>query len=80
MHTIRTFITVISKNLVMEKNELQIAIEKIEKEIEYLYTDYNRMLNQCQAFQDIILLRLKIKHAEESLRLKKRILYSPLAH
>ena len=64
----------------MKENELQVAIERIEKEIECLYTDYQIMLNQCQAFHDIILLRLKIKQAEESLRLKKRMLYSPLAN
>jgi len=63
----------------MKENELQAAIERIEKEIECLYTDY-QMLNQCQAFHEIILLRLKIKQAEESLRLKKRMLYSPIAN
>lgn len=64
----------------MKENELQVAIKRIEKEIEYLYTDYKRMLSQCEAFHDIISLRLKIKHAEESLRLKKRMLHSPIAN
>jgi hypothetical protein len=64
----------------MKENELQAAIERIEKEIECLHTDYQRMLNQCEAFHDIVFLRLKIKQAEESLRLKKRIFCLPASN
>jgi hypothetical protein len=59
----------------MTYNDLNTAIEKLEKEIQYLYTDCQRMLNQYESFNDIRMLRLKLKHAEESLRLKKRIRY-----
>ena len=62
----------------MKNNDLNSAIEKLEKEIQYLYTDYQRMLNQYESFNDIKATRQKIKHAEESLRLKKRILYISL--
>ena len=58
----------------MKHNDLLKAIERLEKELEYLYVDYNRMLNQYQAFHEIKLVILKIKQAEESIRLKKRIL------
>ena len=58
----------------MKYNDLSKAIERLEKELDYLYVDYNRMLNQYEAFHEIKLIILKIKQAEESLRLKKRIL------
>jgi len=53
-------------------------IERLEREIQYLYIDYKRMLSQYQAFNEISAVRLKIKHAEESLRLKRRMLYVSL--
>ena len=62
----------------MKNNDLNSAIEKLEKEIQYLYTDYERMLAQFESFNDIKTVKQKIKHAEESLRLKKRILYISL--
>jgi hypothetical protein len=62
----------------MKNNDLNKAIEKLEKEIQYLYTDYKRMINQYESFNDIKMIRLKLKHAEESLRLKKRIRYISL--
>ena len=57
----------------MKNDNLNDAIEKLQKEIQYLYTDYKRMLNQYESVNDLKTLRIKIKHAEESLRLKKRI-------
>lgn len=56
------------------KNDLNKAIQRLEKEIQYLYSDYERMLNRDESFSDIKAVRIKIKQAEESLRLKKRIL------
>lgn len=53
-------------------------IERLEKEIQYLHIDYQRMLSQYQAFKEISTVRLKIKQAEESLRLKRRMLYVSL--
>jgi hypothetical protein len=50
-------------------------IERLEREIQYLYIDFKRMLSQYHAFNEISTVKLKIKHAEESLRLKKRILH-----
>ena len=62
----------------MKNSDLNKAIENLEKEIRYLYSDYQRMLNQYESVNDIKAARQKIKHAEESLRLKKRILYISL--
>lgn len=56
------------------KNDLNKAIQRLEKEIQYLYADYERMLNCYESFNEIKAVRIKIKQAEESLRLKKRIL------
>jgi hypothetical protein len=56
--------------------DLNIAIQKLEREIQYLHVDYKRMLNQYQTFYDLKALRQKIKHAEESLRLKRKILHT----
>jgi len=64
----------------MTNDELNITIEKMEREIRYLYIDYKRMLCQYQTFYELKALRQKIKHAEESLRLKKRILSMSLSH
>ena len=62
----------------MKNNDLNNAIEKLEKEIQYLYTDYERLLSRYESFNDIRAIKQKIKQAEESLRLKKRILYISL--
>jgi len=59
-------------------NDLTKAIEKLEKEIQFLQVDYKRILSRNETFIDITILRLKIKQAEESLRLKKRILLSSM--
>jgi len=64
----------------MKNDELNTTIEKMEREIKYLYMDYKRMLSQYQTFNELRTLRLKIKHAEESLRLKRRILSMSLSH
>jgi len=58
----------------MKNNDLSKAIERLEKEIQYLYIDYNRMLSQYEAFNEIRIIIQKIKQAEESLRLQRRIL------
>ena len=60
------------------KNDLNKAIHMLEKEIQYLYSDYVKMLNSDESFSDIKAVRIKIKQAEESLRLKKRILHISL--
>lgn len=57
------------------KSHAELSIEKMEREIQYLYIDYKRMLSQYHAFNELKQLRQKIKHAEESLRLKKRMLH-----
>lgn len=62
----------------MKNTDLNKAIEKLEREIKYLYSDYQRMLNQYESFNDIQVVKQKIKQAEESLRLKRRILYISL--
>jgi uncharacterized protein (UPF0335 family) len=62
----------------MKNNDLYKNIERLEKEIQYLYHDYKKMLGQHESFNDIKTVRIKIKQAEESLRLKKRILYISL--
>jgi len=59
----------------MKNNDLGNSIEKLEQEIQHLYADYERMLTQYESFYAIKAIRLKIKQAEESLRLQKRILY-----
>ncbi len=60
------------------KNDLNNAILRLEKEIRYLYSDYEKMLSRDESFSEIKAVRIKIKQAEESLRLKKRILYISL--
>jgi hypothetical protein len=62
----------------MENSDLNKAIERLEKEIQYLHVDYKRMLSRHEKLTAITDLRLKIKQAEESLRLKKRILHFTL--
>ena len=58
----------------MKNNDLSKAIERLEKEIQYLHIDYSRMLSQYETFNEIRAIILKIKQAEETLRLKRRIL------
>lgn len=58
----------------MKTNELKNIIDRLEKEIQYLYIDFKRMLDQSETFEEITSLRIRIKHAEESLRLNKKML------
>lgn len=58
----------------MKTNELKNIIERLEREIQYLYIDFKRLLNQSETFEEVTFLKNKIKHAEESLRLNKKML------
>ena len=62
----------------MNNSDLIKSIKKLEKEIQYLYADYKTMLSRYESYNDIKAVRTKIKHAEESLRLKRRISYIEL--
>lgn len=62
----------------MKYNSTNTTIEMLEKEIQYLHQDYKRLLNQQNSFNDLKAIRMQIKQAEESLRLKKRIQYVTL--
>lgn len=59
----------------MENNDLRKAIERLEKEIQYLHTDYKRIICQHETINEIESIILKIKQAEETLRFKKKILH-----
>lgn len=58
----------------MKTNELKNIIERLEKEIQYLHIDFKRMLHQYETFNEIKALKIKIKQAEESLRLNRQML------
>ncbi len=58
----------------MKNYDLTAAIDKLEKQIQYLYHDYKALLNRHNTFNDLKELRMQIKQAEESLRLRKRML------
>lgn len=58
----------------MKNNELMDTIDKLEKQIRFLYNDYKVLLNRHNTFNDLKELRIQIKQAEESLRLRKRML------
>ena len=58
------------------KNDLNKAIEQLEKNIQYLQNDYKVLLSRNTAITDICILIQQIKQAEESLRLKKRMYYA----
>ncbi len=58
----------------MKTTDLNYAIARLEKEVQYLYIDYSRLLSQYAALNELTTIKLKIKHAEESLRLKRRML------
>ncbi len=62
----------------MKNNDLNESIEMLEKQLQYLYTDYKGLLNQHNTLNNLRALKLQIKQAEESLRLKKRIRYITL--
>lgn len=57
----------------MKNYELNEAIEKLEKQIQYLQSDYKTLLSRHNTLNDLSEVRMQIKHAEESLRLKKRM-------
>lgn len=63
------------KQFTMENDDLNRAIEELETHIRYLQNDYNIMLNQGNTLDTMRTMRMQIKQAEESLRLKKRIRY-----
>ena len=58
----------------MKSYDLNATIDKLEKQIQYLYNDYKALLNRHNTFNDLKELRTQIKQAEESLRLRKRML------
>ncbi|MEP6682529.1 MAG: hypothetical protein ABJA35_04680 [Parafilimonas sp.] len=58
------------------KNDLNKAIEQLEKHIRYLKNDFNALLNRSNTTTDICNVIKQIKHAEESLRLKRRMYYA----
>jgi hypothetical protein len=55
------------------KNDLNKAIEQLEKHIQYLQNDYKVLVNRHDTITDICNIIMQIKQAEESLRLKKRM-------
>ena len=59
----------------MKKCDLNQAIAELEKHIQYLQNDYKVLLNQRDTLNEMKTIRMQIKQAEESLRLKKRIRY-----
>ncbi|MEO8712087.1 MAG: hypothetical protein ABI405_08205 [Parafilimonas sp.] len=59
----------------MKNNDLNSAIEELEKHIKYLLNDYQVLLQQRNTLNEMKAIRMQIKHAEESLRLKKRMRY-----
>ena len=58
----------------MKNYDLNVTIENLEKQIQYLSNDYKALLNRHNTFNDLKELRMQIKQAEESLRLRKRML------
>ena len=59
----------------MKNNDLNCAIEELEKHIKYLLNDYKVLLQQRNTLNEMKAIRMQIKQAEESLRLKKRMRY-----
>jgi hypothetical protein len=59
----------------MKNNDLNYAIEELEKHIQYLQNDYKVLLQQRNTLNEMKAIRMQIKQAEESLRLKKRMRY-----
>lgn len=57
----------------MKYHDLNKAIEHLEKEIQHLYNDYEELMNREHKIKDVTAIRMHIKHAEESLRLKKKM-------
>lgn len=57
----------------MKNYDINAAIDKLEEQLQSLYHDYKALLNRHNTFNDLKELRIQIKQAEESLRLKKGI-------
>ena len=56
------------------KNDINdISVEKLEKQIQYMYHDFKSLLNRSNSFKELLELRTQLKQAEESLRLRKRM-------
>ncbi|HVX24793.1 MAG TPA: hypothetical protein VHB70_00520 [Parafilimonas sp.] len=58
----------------MKYHDLNNAIEHLEKEIRTLYNDYEELIKRDHRIKDATAIRMHIKQAEESLRLKKKML------
>lgn len=52
---------------------ININLETIENEIQYLFVDYERMLSEYKGFNETKTVEETIQHVEEMLRLQKRI-------
>ncbi len=63
----------INKISVMQSYNLTELIDKLEKQIQFLYNDYKALLNRHNTLNELNELRLQIKQAEETLSLQKRI-------
>ncbi|MBS1746053.1 MAG: hypothetical protein JST21_07785 [Bacteroidetes bacterium] len=59
----------------MKNYDLSDMINKLEKQIQFLYNDYKALLNRHNTLNEINELKLQIKQAEETLSLQKRIQY-----
>lgn len=59
----------------MKNYDLNQTIEELEKHIQYLQNDYQALLAQRNTLNEMKSIRMQIKQAEESLRLKKRMRY-----
>ncbi len=60
----------------MKTNDINQAIEQLEKQIQYLQSDYEVMLKAHDTLINLSDIRMQIKQAQESLRLKKKIRYT----
>ena len=59
----------------MKNYDLNKEIDQLEKQIQFLLNDHKALLKQHNTLFDLKGLRMQIKQAEESLRLKKRMRY-----
>jgi hypothetical protein len=57
----------------MQSYNLTELIDKLERQIQFLYNDYKVLLNRHDTLNEINELKLQIKQAEETLSLQKRI-------
>ncbi len=56
----------------MKTNDINQAIEQLEKQIQYLQSDYEVTLKAHDTCINLSDIRMQIKQAQESLRLKKK--------